>query len=138
MNGFGKDFEKTTLNEELYHSATFEGLENLLYNNRQDYPVCTSTGVSARFMDRDLVVVFSEKERTGDYTSFDADAGKDYGYDEFRVCVDIEDIEEVQLNDSLFSIWESDESDDEEIEAIYDSMISMVEDFGINFVKGEN
>jgi hypothetical protein len=85
MNGFSKDLEPTRMNGKLYHSCTLEGINDLIQNFRPEDPVCTSTKNSTRLFGRTCVVVFEECEWNGEYTPFDSDAGKNMGWDEFRV-----------------------------------------------------
>ncbi len=90
MAGFGKSLIEKTYTGKLYHSCTIEGLDELLNNHIADCegvdaPIAFSTEASTRLFGRECVLVLEVENLTGQYTAYDADAGIDFGWDEFRV-----------------------------------------------------
>lgn len=83
MEGFGKGFELKKYSGKLYHSCTIEGLSDLLFDYNGEN-VCFSTDASTKLFGRECVIVLSVENIEGLYTPYDADAGKNYGWDEFR------------------------------------------------------
>jgi predicted RNA methylase len=135
ISGFGKSLKKASYSGELFHSATLDGLDELLHSGNYG-TINTFTENSTDIFGREITVRFLPKYREGLYTPYDADAGKNYGYDEFRVDVNdvIKDIDAVYLNDRLFKIWESDESNLNEAELDeLDMLYGLAEDFQIRY-----
>lgn len=83
MNGFGKDLKQKKYTGKLYHSCTVDGLANLLFDYNGE-SVNFSTEASTKLFGRECVIVINVENIDGLYAPFDADAGKNYGYDEFR------------------------------------------------------
>lgn len=95
MNGFSKDIQQTTIITKLYRKVGFENLTNT-------GELCCSTSNSCELSSHgELCLVFAEKKYTGCYVDGDADAGKNFGYDEFRVELDPIDADWVVYPDSL-------------------------------------
>jgi len=134
IEGYGKGLRDVIHTGRIFHSCTLEGLANLL-NNRSDIETSFSTGTSTKLFGREMVIVLKDKERKGKYTPYDSDAGKNYGYDEFRTKFDEDDIEKVFISDRLNEIWNNDyEEDDESEEAeIADLLYEIAEDFAIKY-----
>jgi hypothetical protein len=144
MNGFSKDLEPTRMNGKLYHSCTLEGINNLIQNFRPEDPVCTSTKNSARLFGRVCVVVFEDRQWVGDYTPFDSDAGKNMGWDEFRVRFrSVEDminsIESIIMPAGFIQHWEknieesTDEDDNEDHYSSDVAFFRLIEEWGIPY-----
>ena len=128
MNGFGKDLEEKTIEGRIFHSCTLEGLNNLIQNFATEQAICCSTEASTRLFGREMVVVFEAKEYTGTHTEGDADAGKDYGYDEFRVNFSsiedlIDSIESVQVGAGWIENWEESCEDENSPDACFFHLI---------------
>lgn len=95
MNGFSQDLQETTLTSKLYRKVSFDNLTN--YGE-----LCCSTSNSSELSSHgELCLVFAEKQYTGYYVDGDADAGKNFGYDEFRVELDPDDADWLVYPDSL-------------------------------------
>jgi len=97
-----------------------------------------STINSSRFFDRPVLVLYKPKKRTGKYAPYDADSGRNHGYDEFRTeNLSEDDIEKVYLNDNLYGIWETPEKElstlSDETGEIYDRLYEIAEEFAIKF-----
>lgn len=134
MQGFGKGLTEASYEGSLYHSATLDGLDELL-NAPSTETVNTST-VHSRggLFGRDITVVFKPKQRKGLYTPYDADAGKNFGYDEFRVKLNNKDIDAVYLNDELFDIWKKDVEKLTAVELEQRELLEgLAEDFAIRY-----
>lgn len=83
---FGKDLKKETKKTRLYRKVT--GTSFLKYGE-----LCFSTEESTMLIGRgEFCIVLEEKEYSGMYDNKDADAGKDFGYDEFRVFLTEEEL----------------------------------------------
>tara|TARA_R110000822_G_scaffold128195_37_gene264001 strand:- start:3052 stop:3528 length:477 start_codon:yes stop_codon:yes gene_type:complete len=81
-SGFGHDLVKTTLNTRLFRKASSHNL----FGSRNGGEIIFSTEDSVSLIGRgDFCVVLNRGEYTGLYDDKDADAGKNYGYDEFRI-----------------------------------------------------
>lgn len=86
MQAFGKSLKETTLTVMLFRKANSK---NVLNSGQ----LCTSTANSVQLTSQgDFCLVYEEKQRTGMYAEGDADAGRNFGYDEFRVELTPEDI----------------------------------------------
>lgn len=131
-SGFGKDLEEIELNEKLYHSTTWEGLDNLFLNYSPEYNTslsCSTKTKSKKLIGRDLCVVFRKSKRKVLYTPYDADAGKYYGWDEVRVKFkskkDLKNnIEKIIIPKGTIKFYESLNEDDERmwiLDLIYDN-----------------
>jgi hypothetical protein len=94
MSGFGNDLENKTIKTKLYHSCTAQGLVDLIQNYTNEHSVCFSTEASSILFGRPMVIELTQDDYDGEYTPFDADSGKNHGYDEFRVSFDkVEDLQ---------------------------------------------
>lgn len=113
MNGFSQDLEKKTVSGKLFHSCTLEGALSLLNMYNDQLALCCSTEESDELFGREIVLVFEPGTYSGEYCFFDADAGKSYGYDEFRLTGQLPNIEKAIISDSLHEIWESDYTEDD-------------------------
>ena len=95
MNGFGKDLKEKTFTTKLYRKVGFDNLTNF-------GELCCSSSNSIELSSHgELCLVFAEKEYTGYHVDGDADAGKNFGYDEFRVELDSTDADWLVYPDSL-------------------------------------
>ena len=95
MNGFSQDLQETTLTTKLYRKVGFNNLTN-------GGELCCSTANSSTLSSHgELCLVFAEKEYAGYYVDGDADAGKNFGYDEFRVELNAEEADWLVYPDSL-------------------------------------
>jgi len=86
MNGFSQDLEETTMTTMLFRKVSSE---NMLRAGE----LCFSTEKSFTLSSHgEFCLVIDSAEFTGMYAECDADAGKNFGYDEFRVEFDREDL----------------------------------------------
>jgi len=88
--GFGHGFYDAKVNGGIYHNTTAEGLESLIENYDATLPVSFSTAASKKLIDKGydgVSIRYNVKNRIGKYTAYDGDAGKYYGYDEFRTLL---------------------------------------------------
>jgi hypothetical protein len=110
---FGKDLVLAQINTKLFRKVS--GMNFL-----KDGEHCFSTEKSTKLISHgEFCIVLEEKDYTGLYDDKDADAGKDFGYDEFRVEMSKEEL----LNNIEFIVvpnwWvdsEMDENDDDYLE----------------------
>lgn len=104
FTGFGQGLKETTMECTLARKVSFENLQNfgeLCFSTLENSVELIGTG--------ELCIVLKKAVRTGMYYDGDADAGKNFGYDEFRVYFDsfeeiVEEIEYVVIPD----YWEED------------------------------
>lgn len=88
--GFGKSLVPVSYTGNLYHAATPEGVADLIQNYNPEEPVSFSTDRAKRHFEsfegggRGMLLVFKVENKTGLYSPVDADAGKQFGWDEFR------------------------------------------------------
>jgi hypothetical protein len=76
---FGHDLIETVMTTQLFRKVS--GMNFL-----KDGEHCFSTPSSSALISHgEFCIVLEEKEYSGQYTDKDADAGKDFGYDEFRI-----------------------------------------------------
>lgn len=99
---FGSDLKQKTINTRLYRKVNGS-------NFIKDGEHCFSTESSSELISAgDFCLVFEKKSYEGMYDDKDADAGKDFGYDEFRVEMSrdelIENIEVIVVPNS----WNND------------------------------
>src|SRR3990172_6115385 len=91
MSGFGKNLSNTVLPKGtvLVHSLSREGLSDFIRNYHPEVETCfSSLDESSRLFGRELSIVFRLKSDTiCQYDWQDADAGKNYGYDEIRIRI---------------------------------------------------
>lgn len=79
MSGFGKNLTKETIKTKLFRKVSFDNYTDIR-------ELCFSTEKSISLIGQgDFAIVLESQEYTGCYDEKDADAGKNYGYDEFRV-----------------------------------------------------
>ena len=90
MVGFGKGFEVIKYTGKITHSTNLEGLYRLFNCFNEELPTCFSTRGS---INRGIELVYEVENLEGLYTNYDADAGKDYGWDELRAVVSEEIIQ---------------------------------------------
>lgn len=101
MNGFGKEFEGVEKDCILYHSTNISGAAYFIFGGTRS--LCCSTPDSSWLMSREVVIVFEPRPRMGVYTPFDGDAGKNFGWDEFRPDdIGPDEIDEIILPDDLY------------------------------------
>ena len=132
MNGFSQNMEKRIYTGQAYHSCTLEGLTSLLNSFNPEMPICCSTPDSSRLFGRECVVIFTLKNIEAEYDNQDADAGKNYGYDELRIIANILPvIEKVIVSDMLYEAYEADEEEEENGELLFE----LAEDFCIKYEK---
>ena len=83
---FGSTLSTTTLTTTLYRKVD---ADNFLASGE----LCFSTSNSASLISHGTFCIALEKgEYTGEYTDRDADAGKNFGYDEFRVSLEQDEL----------------------------------------------
>ncbi len=90
MVGFGKGFETIKYTGKITHSTNLEGLYRLFNCFNDTEPVCFSTRGT---IDRGIELIYEVENLEGLYTDYDADAGKDFGWDELRAFVSEEMIQ---------------------------------------------
>jgi len=139
MTGFNQDSENKKYSGTLYHSASLEGLVELLNSPNYDLELSCSTENSTRLFGRECVLVMKVENEEGGYTPFDSDAGKNYGWDEFRFNINENfrsKISHVILSPRLQKIWDEEDwdEDEEELELLYE----IIEQNGIKFVNDDN
>ena len=79
MSGFGKDLTQDKIETRLFRKVCFENFNN-------DGELCFSTENSIKLIARgEFAFVLEKNIYEGMYDDKDTDAGKYYGYDEFRV-----------------------------------------------------
>lgn len=81
MVGFGKGFEEKKYTGKITHSTDLEGIYRLFNCFNNEMQICFSTYGT---IDRGIELVYEVSEMEGLYTNYDADAGKNFGWDEFR------------------------------------------------------
>ena len=102
MSGFGKNLEKQIISDRLFRKV--DG------NNLHEGNLCTSTEKSVSLISHgEFCLVFRAESRKGLYFNGDADAGKNFGYDEFRVDLSYNDIECVVYPDAWLDNPEAEE-----------------------------
>ena len=118
MSGFGND-----LKQEQKITALFRKVSggNIFRSEEAEY--CFSTAASSKLIAAgDFAIVLCSKEYSGLYDCKDADAGKDFGYDEFRVIMSkaelLENIDVIVVPDS----W-NDDIDESLFETDKDPMV---------------
>ena len=126
MSGFGKTLEETKITSKLYRKVSADNMMN-------EGELCTSTENSTKLIGvGDFCLVYESKERLGSYTNMDADAGKNFGYDEFRTELYTSDVSFIIYPD----FW-NDEIDEELYDTDKDPMvwISNLEDAGFILIS---
>jgi hypothetical protein len=87
-DAFGKDLEKKIINDILFHKCSFYNCISFLTNVGEfenGRGLCTSTlSGSEKLAEGQFCIVFKKEKRKGLYDTKDTDAGKYFGYDEFR------------------------------------------------------
>lgn len=84
---FGQNLETQTINTRLFRKVNASNL----FKANNEY--CFSTANSTKLIAHgEFAIVLKEEEYTGAYDSQDADAGKNFGYDEFRVVLTKEEL----------------------------------------------
>lgn len=87
-DAFGKDLKEATIEDKLFHKCWFDECMSFLEkvnNSTTDRGLCTSTKEgSEKLADGQCCIVFKDTKRNGFYDNKDTDAGKYFGYDEFR------------------------------------------------------
>ena len=91
MEGFGKGFKTIKYTGQLIHSTNLDWICGLMQNFNSESTVCFSTKGS---IDRGIEIIYMVIEKEGKHTEYDADAGRNYGYDEFRCEMTEEEIQE--------------------------------------------
>ena len=140
MNGFGQELETKTIGGRIFHSCTLEGIDFLLQNFTPGRAISCSTSDSTKLFGRGMVIVLEDREWVGDYTPYDADAGKNYGWDEFRVR--FKSLEEfVDAIDSIIvpigwvDAWEQAWEDEESADSCF---FHLIEDQGLPYPTESN
>lgn len=110
MNGFSQDFATATITGRLFRKAD-------MANFIREGELCFSTEKSIQLIGQgNIALVIEPGNYEGEYVDGDGDAGKNYGYDEFRVEFTRESlqaaIEAIVIPDSLY---DSDDADDWDI-----------------------
>lgn len=86
MNGFGKDLTSETKSTQLFRKVDFNNFQN-------EGELCFSTENSVELSSHgEFCLVLEKAEYNGVYANGDADAGKNFGYDEFRVKMTEEEL----------------------------------------------
>ena len=81
MNGFGKDLKNKIINTKLYRKTTVNSLLSF-----ESGELCFSTENSVSLINQGEIAIVLEKDNyNGNFVDGDADAGRNYGYDEFRL-----------------------------------------------------
>ena len=126
MSGFGKTLKETKLNLKLYRKVSSANMMN-------EGLLCTSTEKSDTLIGAgDFCLVYEAKERIGLYTCMDADAGKNFGYDEFRTELTKEDVDYIIYPD----FWDDDVNEElHDTEKDPQVWISNLEDAGFILIS---
>ncbi len=110
MNGFGQDLKKATQQTILFRKVS--GVNFLNFGE-----LCFSTEKSAQLIGAgEFCLVLEKAEYSGVYAEGDADAGKNFGYDEFRVEMTQDELTESITNIVVPNSWYDDID-----ESLYDS-----------------
>ena len=113
--------------KKLYHKCSLDNLDYMLSNDR-DFDVCCSSDASTRLFnhngDRNIcieITVSTEEFKNAFLSDVDADAGKNYGYDEYRIIIN--------MKNNNIKVYIQDQLKDNMIDGIYgDYAFFMVED----------
>jgi hypothetical protein len=102
MSGFSTQLEKKEITGKLFRKV--DGM------NLKEGQLCTSTENSVSLISHgEFCLVYRDSKRDGLFFNGDADAGKNFGYDEFRTEVDFSDVLCVVFPDSWLDNSECDE-----------------------------
>ena len=118
MSGFSHDLEPKEITSKLYRKVNFENITN-------SGELCTSTENSVKLIGTgEVCYIFDSKKRTGMYDDKDADAGKNFGYDEFRTEIDLtEECPYIVYPNSWDEIIETITESDERFDTDEDPMV---------------
>ena len=129
MEIMGRGFEDRVYTGELIHSACLEDYCNLIENFNPEMDTCFSTYGS---IGRGIEIIYKVEKKEGQYTDYDADAGRNYGYDEFRAIMTEEEMqtpERILVDQETYDyIWCEAISDDGD-EEIQNGVYQMFEDW---------
>lgn len=106
---FGKGLYNVEITGTIYHSTTIDGAYDIVENYRDDRPTCCSTPNSQKLIDKGydgVVLEYKVNGKKGLYTPYDADAGKNYGYDEFRTNLDNMELEAIYMTDESYEVFQ--------------------------------
>lgn len=149
-DAFGNDLEETTIEGKLFHKCSFEECVYFLEkvdSFKNDRGLCTSTKEgSEKLAEGQCCIVFKGVKRDGLYDNKDTDAGKYFGYDEFRTIDKIEHdyIEYLIFPDDIYKFYDIylnkfyiplDKFDGEMTEDDFESLIYDNNDESLNIKK---
>ncbi len=111
MEGFSKGLYKVKAEGEVAHGVrSIEELQELFLSGAQGN-ISVSTPYNKGTINRNIVVKSKIPETEGLYAHYDADAGKDYGYDELRIGSKtfIDNIDKIYLTQEMYDDLASEE-----------------------------